>query len=176
MKPSAWNRFALGGGVGLPGCVPIAPGGRGTFDDGIACAICGRGCGADAAGGRGGGAGARTVGIGGIGATATAGGFAGASGTGATGRMSSSRIIGAEGVGDSIEVSGDAGDVTGAARAGPGSMVRPAMPGRSAFGRPWCAAVMKRLQMSAGMAPPVSFLVDELSSLPSQTPATRWPV
>ncbi len=35
---------------------------------------------------------------------------------------------------------------------------------------------MKRVQMSTGMPPPVSFLVGELSSLPSQTPVTRLPV
>ena len=29
---------------------------------------------------------------------------------------------------------------------------------------------------STGMPPPVNFLVSELSSLPSHTPATRWPV
>ena len=50
------------------------------------------------------------------------------------------------------------------------------MPGRSAIGRPWCAAFMKRLQISTGRPPPVIFLVGELSSLPSHTPVTRWPV
>ena len=50
------------------------------------------------------------------------------------------------------------------------------MPGRSAIGRPWWAAFMKRLQMSTGMPLPVSFLVGELSSLPSHTPVTRCPV
>jgi len=41
MKPSAWNRFTRGGGAGLGGCAPIAPGGRSAFDGGIAWAICG---------------------------------------------------------------------------------------------------------------------------------------
>src|SRR3954452_2777579 len=61
MKPSTWNRLARGGGDGLGGCAPIEPGGRGAFDDGIACAICGRACGVAAIGGRGG-AGARGAG------------------------------------------------------------------------------------------------------------------
>ncbi len=50
------------------------------------------------------------------------------------------------------------------------------MPGRSAIGRPWCAAFMKRVHTSTGRPPPVIFLVGELSSLPSHTPVTRCPV
>jgi len=35
---------------------------------------------------------------------------------------------------------------------------------------------MKRVQTSTGRPPPVAFLVGELSSLPSQTPVTRFDV
>src|SRR5438552_2279919 len=52
----------------------------------------------------------------------------------------------------------------------------PVSPGRDATGTPWWATFMKRDQMSTGRAPPVAFLVGEESSLPSQTPVTRWPV
>ena len=64
----------------------------------------------------------------------------------------------------------------------PPNGVRPAIsgppdtPGRPMTGTPWCAVFMNLLQISTGNPPPVVFLVGEQSSLPSQTPATRWPV
>ena len=50
---------------------------------------------------------------------------------------------------------------------------RPAAPPPA---RPDARSFMKRLQISTGRPPPVTFFVGELSSLPSQTPVTRWPV
>ena len=47
-------------------------------------------------------------------------------------------------------------------------------PGRLATGTPWCAPRMNRLQISTGRPPPVACLVGVPSSLPSQTPVTRW--
>src|SRR5262249_24572191 len=49
-------------------------------------------------------------------------------------------------------------------------------PGRLATGTPWCAPRITRLQISTGRLPPVTCLVGVPSSLPSQTPVTRFAV
>src|SRR5208282_3925621 len=62
---------------------------------------------------------------------------------------------------------------SGGSRGASGLALRHVPPGRPATGTPSCAARMNRLQISTGRLPPDTFLVGELSSLPSQTPATR---
>src|SRR5260370_36077120 len=72
---------------------------------------------------------------------------------------------------------GGSGGASGGAFSGCGaSALRQTPEGSAATGTPSCAAFIKRLQISTGRLPPETFLVGVPSSLPSQTPATRYEV
>src|SRR5687767_13797479 len=49
-------------------------------------------------------------------------------------------------------------------------------PGSAATDTPWCPARITLLQMSTGSPPPVALRVGDESSLPIQTPVTRFAV
>ncbi len=90
-------------------------------------------------------------------------------------------LVGARGAGgDAADASGGSGGKGGRGNklGGPAdAKVGAAMsPGSAATATPWWPAFITRLQISTGMPPPVSFFIGVESSLPSQTPVTRWPV